>query len=80
MLKFNFLFQKINKMKIISGLLFLSCIMNFINCFIKISNVNLKNKFFAIKNKELNTYTPKTYNQKKYNNIFVLKLLFLLKT
>ena len=56
-------------MKIISGLLFLSCIMNFINCFIKISNVNLKNKFFAIKNKELNTYTPKTYNQKKYNNI-----------
>jgi len=56
-------------MKIIGGFLFLSLMINFANCFIKITNVKLNNKFIMAKNKEFNIYIPKTDNQKKYDNI-----------
>jgi len=55
-------------MKIIGSLLLLSLLMNSVNCFIKINNVKITNKLLASK-KEFNIYTPKTDNQKKYNNI-----------
>lgn len=55
-------------MKIINCVFFLSVMLGYVKCFIHTNNIKISNKFFMAK-KEINLYTPKTHNQKKYDKI-----------
>lgn len=48
---------------------FLFIIINVGHSFIKLSHKTVTNKYLLMKNKEINFYTPKTENQKKYDSI-----------
>lgn len=56
-------------MKIISYFSLLAMMINICNSFIHISHNKFTSKLLIMKNNEINLYTPKTENQKRYNNI-----------
>jgi phosphate starvation-inducible PhoH-like protein len=56
-------------MKINTCVLILFFFLNSVECFIYPINIKISHKFLMAKNKEFNIYTPKTDNQKKYDNI-----------